>query len=83
MSVAARHITTIDDVLAEVRELRALVERLVLQPVPREWLSVEEAARLAGRSPQAIRARCRRRGIDVKINNIWHIDRSAIFADVT
>jgi hypothetical protein len=59
---------TLDDVLAEVRSLRALVERLVAQPQPeRAWVTVSEAASLTFRSEGAIRKRCRTHGIGVRI----------------
>ena len=67
---------TIADVHAEVRELRAMIARLL--PKPREWITCEEAARLVGRTPAAIRARCRVRPIGVKADGIWKVDRAAL-----
>ena len=67
---------TLADVHAEVRELRAMIARLL--PKPREWITCEEAARLVGRTPAAIRARCRVRPIGVKVDGTWRVDRVAL-----
>jgi hypothetical protein len=72
---------TIDEVYDAVTALTELVERLV-QPAARarEWLSVEEAAALLCRSPQAVRARCRTRKIGAKIAGKWRIPRDQLFS---
>jgi hypothetical protein len=44
----------LDRIFAEVRELRALIEQFVDRPPSvREWLSVDQAAVLLHRTPQA------------------------------
>jgi hypothetical protein len=77
----AVHPHTIEDVYEEVTALRELVERLVQPAAPeREWLSIEEAATLLCRSPQAVRARCRSRKIGAKIAGKWRIPRDQLFS---
>jgi hypothetical protein len=71
---------SLDDVLAEMRTLRELVERLVGQPQERAWVTVAEAASLTFRTEAAIRKRCRTHGIGVLVNGRWQIDRSALVA---
>ena len=62
---------------AEIAALRELIEQRLPAPLaPREWLSVEQAAALALRSPQCIRAWCRDRRIGTKVRGVWQIDRA-------
>ena len=58
----------------DVDDLRAAV---VATP-KREWLTVAEAAIEIGRTPQAVRARCRDRKIGVKVKGVWQIDRAKL-----
>lgn len=61
---------------AKVDRLIALVEERVPAPLPeRSWLSVEEAAALAGRSPQTISGWCRSSHIGTRTRGRWRIDR--------
>jgi hypothetical protein len=66
---------TLHDVLTELRDLRALLERLVSsESAPeRRWVSAEEYAALTHRSVQAVRKRCRTRGLGVRVNGKWRI----------
>jgi hypothetical protein len=71
---------TLGDVLAEVRGVRELLEQLVSVPSgSRQWLTVEQAAALLHRTPQAIRFRCRN-GLGVKIRGKWRISRDQLFS---
>jgi hypothetical protein len=71
---------TLEHLFTELAAVRALLERLVVQPQPaREWLTIEQAASLLGRSPQAVRFRCRR-GLGVKISGKWRISRDQLFS---
>jgi hypothetical protein len=68
---------TLHDVLTDLRDLPALVERFVAQPQPAlEWVTVSEAARLTFRIEAAIRKRCRTHRIGVRVNGRWQIDRA-------
>ena len=65
---------TVDDLFAELRHLRELLERLAIQPAPESrWVSAEEYAARTHRSVQAVRKRCRTRGIGVRVNGKWRI----------
>jgi hypothetical protein len=65
---------TVDDLFEELHRLRELVERLASQPAPdSRWVSAEEYAALTHRSVQAVRKRCRTRGIGVRVNGKWRI----------
>jgi hypothetical protein len=69
----------------EVAELRALVAERLPAPAPpppeRDWVTVSEAAVLVNRTPAAVRARCRARGIGVKAaGGEWRIDRARLLA---
>ena len=85
VSLPPRH--TVDEIFDEVRQVRANLEamqeqldRFVAQPQPeRTWLTIEEAAALLHRTPQAIRFRCRR-GLGVKIAGKWRISREQLFS---
>jgi hypothetical protein len=71
---------TLADLARAIEDLRALVEQMVVQPQPtREWLTIEQAAALVHRSPQAIRLRCRN-GLGVKIAGKWRISRDQLFS---
>jgi len=64
VSLPPRH--TLDEVFDALAEIRALIEQLIVQPPSvREWLSVDQAAVLLHRTPQAVRFRCRN-GLGVK-----------------
>jgi len=75
---------TLDDVFAElaatnakIDRLTALVEQTVVSPPPspeQGWVSVEQAAALIGRTPQAVRKRCRSNKIGLKIDGAWRVD---------
>jgi hypothetical protein len=70
---------TLGDVVAELRSLRELVERFVSQPQPEcVWVTVSEAASLTFRTEAAIRKRCRTRGIGVRVNGKWRVDRTRL-----
>ena len=64
---------TIDDLFEQLRHLRELMERLANQPASTRWVSAEEYAVLTHRSVQAVRKRCRTRGIGVRVNGKWRI----------
>ena len=66
----------------EVAELRALIEQLVVSPPPpeRTWLSIDEAAALVNRTPQAVRLRCRVNKIGHKLNGEWRVDRARLLS---
>lgn len=67
---------TLADLATELRSVRELLEQLVSQPQPRTWVTIDEAAALLHRTPQAIRARCRSRRIGIKIGRSWRIDKA-------
>lgn len=70
---------TVRDVLDAVEQLRGLVERALLAPpTARQWLTIEEAATLAGRSPQCVRGWCRYDRIGTKVRGRWQIERSGL-----
>ena len=73
---------TLESVHAEIVELRELVEQLVVAPPSseRSWLSIEEAAALVNRTPQAIRARCRTSKIGHKVHGVWRVDRARLLS---
>lgn len=83
---AAKHLAavqghhTLDELFAEVRAMRELLERLLPAAPAREWLTVEQAAGLLHRTPAAVRARCRMRGIGVKVRGAWRIDKAALLS---
>jgi hypothetical protein len=80
VSLPARPVT-LAAIMAELLVQREMIERLVAQPQPvREWVTVDEAAALVHRTPQAIRARCRSRRIGIKIGRSWRIDRAQLFS---
>jgi hypothetical protein len=57
--------------------LSDLIQRVVLPTLPpREYLSIEEAARLTARSPQAVCGWCRTHRIGVKVGKAWRVDRA-------
>jgi hypothetical protein len=65
---------TIDDLFAELQRMNGILERLASQPAPESrWVSAEEYAALTHRSVQAVRKRCRTRGIGVRVNGKWRI----------
>jgi hypothetical protein len=69
---------------ARIDRLTALIEQRLPASSPspeRDWVTVAEAANLVGRTPAAIRARCRTRGIGVKADGgAWRIDRVRLLA---
>ena len=68
---------------AKVDRLVALVEQLVVRPRPppeRAWVTVDEAAALVGRTPAAVRKRCRASKIGHKVDGAWRIDRARLVA---
>ncbi len=69
---------TLRDVLVELRLLRGLIEQALPAAPPRSWLTVGEAASLAGKSEQALSGWCRRHRIGVKIRNAWRVDREQL-----
>lgn len=71
---------SIDDLFEELSRLRELVERLVQPEAQRQWLTVDEAALLVHRTPQAVRYRCRSHRIGIKIGRSWRIDRAQLFS---
>jgi hypothetical protein len=79
---AAPEPVTLESVHAEIVELRELVERLVVAPPSSEpsWLSIDEAAALVNRTPQAVRLRCRINKIGLKVNGVWRVDRARLLS---
>jgi hypothetical protein len=79
---AAPEPVTLESVHAEIVELRELVERLVVAPPSseRSWLSIDEAAALVNRTPQAVRLRCRINKIGLKVNGVWRVDRARLLS---
>lgn len=74
---------TIGDVLTELRELRALIEARLSVPSPVEpppYLTADEAAKLALRSPQTITAWCRSADIGGRLTagGRWRVDRKQL-----
>jgi hypothetical protein len=70
---------SLHDVLDAVEQLRGLVERsLSPSSPPREWLSIEEAATLVGRSPQCVRGWCRIYKVGVRVRGQWQVDRRCL-----
>jgi hypothetical protein len=66
---------------AEIAELRALIEQPVVSPPSeRGWVSVDEAAVLIRRSPQAVRKRGRVNKIGLKVNGEWRVDRARLLS---
>ena len=67
---------------AEIAALRELVEQLVVSPPPpeRDWLSIDQAAELVNRTPQAVRARCRANRIGHKVQGVWRVDRARLLS---
>jgi len=66
---------------AKVDRLIALVEQAVSAPLPeRTWLSIDEAAALINRTPQAVRLRCRVNRIGQKVNGEWRVDRGRLLS---
>jgi hypothetical protein len=69
---------TLVDIWEELKRLRELVEQLVLaRSDSRQWLTVDEAATLLHRTPQAVRFRCRQ-GLGVKVQGQWRIRRDQL-----
>jgi len=61
----------------EIAELRAAVAPSAPSSTPpRDYLSVEEAADLVGRSPQCVTGWCRAHRIGVMVHGRWHVDRA-------
>jgi hypothetical protein len=72
---------TLESVHSEIVALRELVEQLVSTPSPeRSWLSIEEAAALVNRTPQAVRLRCRVNKIGLKVDGVWRVDRAKLLS---
>jgi hypothetical protein len=67
---------------AKIDKLTALVEQLVVSPPSpeRDWLSIDQAAELVGRTPQAVRLRCRVNKIGHKLNGEWRVDRARLLS---
>jgi hypothetical protein len=64
------------DIQSELAALRELIERRLPAPLPaRQWLTIEQATALAGRSPQAVRGWCRTQRIGVLVKGQWQVDR--------
>jgi hypothetical protein len=77
---APEPVITLESVHAEIVALRELVEQLVSAPSERTWLSIEEAAALVNRTPQAVRLRCRVNKIGHKLNGVWRVDRAKLLS---
>ncbi len=71
---------TIADLADRLDALHRLIEERLPAASQRELLTVEQAALLVHRSPQAIRHRCRRRLIGTKVRGQWFIDRASLLA---
>lgn len=65
---------------AKIDRLTALVEQLVVSPPSPEqsWVSVDEAATLISRTPQAVRKRCRANKIGLKVDGAWRVNRARL-----
>jgi hypothetical protein len=76
---AAPGLVTLEGVYSEVvavREQLDRIERLLLPAsAPRQWLTIEEAAALVARSPQAVTGWCRSYHIGTRIRGRWRVDR--------
>jgi hypothetical protein len=78
VTLPGRH--TLDEIFDEIVAVRTLLERLIDRPSPpQEWLTIQQAAALLHRTPQAIRFRCRR-GLGVKVQGKWRISRDQLFS---
>ena len=74
---AAPYHHTLDNLFAELQELRGLIEaRLPAEPPARQWLTPAEAGVLALRTPQTVSTWCRRFRIGVRVGGSWRIDRA-------
>jgi hypothetical protein len=79
------HRTSLDAVLAELGALRAdvghmrtLLEKALHAVPPRTWLSIEEAAELADRTPQCVRGWCAVEAIGTRVKGRWQVDRAGL-----
>jgi hypothetical protein len=64
----------------DIAEVRALIERTMLAPEPRVWLSTAEAAAIIGKSEPTVRTACRVRRIGVMVHGKWQVDRASLIA---
>jgi hypothetical protein len=63
---------------ADMAGLRSLIEKALQTTPARQWLSVEESAKLAEKTEQCVRGWCAVYRIGVQVKGRWQVDRAGL-----
>lgn len=63
---------------AELAGMRTLLEKALSATPGRQWLTIEKAAALAGRTPQCIRGWCGTESIGTMVRGKWQVDKAGL-----